>query len=207
MPRALAQQDDRTVLILDDPGGDLLSRHVGRSWSIGDLLRVAIGLAASLRKLHERGIVHRDIKPSNLMVDIASGEVWLTGVGLASRAPRERQPPRPPEAITGTLAYMAPEQTGRMNRSTDARSDLYSIGITLFELAMGTLPFAATTPMEWIHCHIARRPSPMDETVPAPLAAIVAKLLAKTADDRYQTAAGLEADLRRCRVGMGRAGE
>src|SRR6202023_3356933 len=115
--------------------------------------------------------------------------------------PRERQPPEPPEAIAGTLAYMAPEQTGRMNRSIDSRSDLYSLGVTLYQMLSGVLPFSASDPMEWIHCHIARQPVPPGERlkeVPAPVLAIISKLLAKTAEDRYQTAAGVEADLRKC---------
>ena len=131
----------------------------------------------------------------------ATGEVRLTGFGIASRLPRERQAPEPPETIAGTLAYMAPEQTGRMNRSIDARSDLYALGVTLYQMLTGTLPFTASDPMEWVHCHIARQPVPPAErlaTVPAPVSAIIMKLLAKTAEDRYQTAAGLESDLRRC---------
>ena len=123
------------------------------------------------------------------------------GFGIASRLPRERQAPAPPEVIAGTLAYMAPEQTGRMNRSIDARSDLYALGVTLYEMLTGELPFAASDPMEWVHCHIARQPAPPDERVagiPRPLSAIVMKLLAKNAEDRYQTAAGLTVDLRKC---------
>ena len=87
----------------------------------------------------------------------ASGEVRLTGFGIASRLPRERQPPDPPEVIAGTLAYMAPEQTGRMNRSIDSRSDLYSLGVTFYQMLTGTFPFTASDPMEWVHCHIARQ--------------------------------------------------
>ncbi|HEY8017672.1 MAG TPA: AAA family ATPase, partial [Dongiaceae bacterium] len=146
------------------------------------------------------GLIHKDVKPANLLVD-AAGNVRLTGFGIASRLPRERQAPAPLEVIAGTFAYMAPEQTGRMNRSIDARSDLYSLGVTLYEMATGTLPFTAADPMEWVHCHIARQPMPPDERVggiPAPVAGIIMKLLAKTGEDRYQTAAGLEADLRRC---------
>ena len=135
-----------------------------------------------------------------MLVDDA-GNVWLTGFGIASRLPRERQAPAPPEVIAGTLAYMAPEQTGRMNRSIDSRSDLYALGVTFYEMLTGSLPFTAADPMEWVHCHIARQPTPPDERVPSipgPLSAIVMKLLAKTAEERYQTAGGLEADLRRC---------
>ena len=129
-----------------------------------------------------------------------AGHVWLTGFGLASRLPRERQAPAPPEIIAGSLAYMSPEQTGRMNRSVDARSDLYSLGVMLYEMLMGVLPFAAADPLEWVHCHIARRPvAPADRrALPEPLSAITMRLLAKNAEERYQTASGLEADLRRC---------
>lgn len=108
--------------------------------------------------------------------------------------------PAPPEVIAGTLAYMAPEQTGRMNRSIDTRSDLYSLGVTLYQMLTGTLPFVAADPLEWIHCHIARQPPPPGEraTVPGPLSSLTMKLLAKNAEERYQTASGLETDLRRC---------
>ena len=125
----------------------------------------------------------------------------LTGFGIASRLPRERQAPEPPEVIAGTLAYMAPEQTGRMNRSIDSRSDLYALGVTFYQMLTGRLPFSAADPMEWVHCHIARKPvAPAErlESVPAQFSEIVMKLLAKTAEDRYQTAAGVERDLRRC---------
>jgi serine/threonine protein kinase len=134
-------------------------------------------------------------------VHVGTGRVWLTGFGIASRLPRERQAPAPPEIIAGTLAYMAPEQTGRMNRSIDARSDLYAYGVTLYEMLTGALPFTAAAPMAWVHCHIARqplRPSERVPGIPGPLDAMVMKLLAKTPEDRYQTAAGVEADLRRC---------
>ena len=125
----------------------------------------------------------------------------LTGFGIASRLSRERQAPEPPEIIAGTLAYMAPEQTGRMNRSIDARSDLYALGVTLYQMLTGVLPFTAADPMEWVHCHIARPPAPPSErlkNLPGSVSAIIMKLLAKTAEERYQTAAGAESDLRRC---------
>jgi PAS domain S-box-containing protein len=202
-PLALVREHGRTVLLLDDPGGEPLDRLLGSPMEIGRFLRLATGLSAALRQLHERGLIHKDIKPANVLVDSASGQVWLTGFGIASRLPRERQSPEPPELVAGTLAYMAPEQTGRMNRSIDSRSDLYSLGVTLYELLTGALPFTASDPMEWVHCHIARQPVPPAERskdVPVPVSAIVSKLLAKTAEERYQTAAGLERDLRRCLV-------
>jgi serine/threonine protein kinase len=110
-------------------------------------------------RMHAQGVIHRDLKPANILVGAASGGVRLTGFGIASRLPRERQAPGPPEAIAGTLAYMAPEQSGRMNRSVDSRSDLYACGVTLYEMLTGVLPFSAADPMEWIHCHIARQPA------------------------------------------------
>lgn len=140
--------------------------------------------------MHERGLIHKDIKPANILVDKASGSAWLTGFGIASRLSREQLLPEPPQVIAGTLAYMAPEQTGRMNRSIDSRSDLYSLGVTFYELH--TLPFAATDAIELIHCHFARQPVPPARlaAVPPQLSAIVMKLLAKTAEERYQTVAG-----------------
>src|SRR3984893_5765114 len=200
-PLALVRDKGRTVLVLEDPGGEPLDRLLERQLELTRFLRTAIGLSAALGRLHEHGIIHKDIKPANVMVDPTSGQVWLTGFGIASDLPHERQAPEPPENIAGTLAYMAPEQTGRMNRSIDSRSDLYSLGVTLYEMLTGVLPFTASDPIEWVHCHIARQPVPPEERVagvPGPLSAIVMKLLAKTAEERYQTAAGVEADLRRC---------
>jgi PAS domain S-box-containing protein len=200
-PVTLAHYNDRLTLVLEDPGGAPLDRLLGRPLDVSHFLRIAIPLAKALRRVHERGLIHKDIKPATILADAANGGVWLTGFGIASRLPRERQAPSPPEMIAGTLAYMAPEQTGRMNRSVDSRSDLYALGVTFYEMLTATLPFTAADPMEWVHCHIARQPVPPDERVtgiPAPLSAIVMKLLAKTAEERYQTAAGVEADLRRC---------
>src|SRR5712671_6352775 len=197
-PLALVREHGRTMLLLEDPGGEPLDRLLGQPIEIGRFLRFATGLAAALRQIHKRGLIHKDIKPANVLVDSATGQVWLTGFGISSRLPRERQSPEPPEFIAGTLAYMAPEQTGRMNRSIDSRSDLYGLGVTLYEMLTGNLPFTASEPMEWVYCHIARQPvSPGERltTVPAALSAIILKLLSKTAEERYQTAAGVEADL------------
>jgi PAS domain S-box-containing protein len=197
-PLTLVRREGRPMLILEDAGGEPLDRLLGQPMELSRFLRFAVGLAAALGKLHQQGLIHKDIKPANILVDSASGAVWLTGFGIASRLPRERQSAEPPETIAGTLAYMAPEQTGRMNRSIDSRSDLYSLGVTLYEMLTGALPFKASDPMEWVHCHIARQPVPPSEyakEIPGPLSAIVMKLLAKTAEERYQTAAGVAGDL------------
>ena len=200
-PLELVRERGRTMLVLEDPGGELLEGLLGQPMAVEPFLRLALGLVAAIARLHQLGLIHKDIKPAHLLVDPSSGTVRLTGFGIASRLPRERQAPEPPEFIAGTLAYMAPEQTGRMNRSIDARSDLYALGVTFYQMLTGSLPFAAVDPMEWVHCHIARKPLPPSErlqNVPIPLSGIIIKLLAKTAEDRYQTAGGVERDLRRC---------
>jgi PAS domain S-box-containing protein len=200
-PLELGRDHDQTVLVLEDPGGELLGSLLGMPMEMGLFLRVAVGVAAALGKVHQRGLIHKDIKPAHILVNTESGEVRLTGFGIASRLKRERQRPDAPEVIAGTLAYMAPEQTGRMNRSIDSRSDLYSLGVTFYEMLTGSRPFTASDPLEWVHCHIARQANPPSERangIPEVVSSIVMKLLAKTAEERYQTAAGVEADLRRC---------
>jgi PAS domain S-box-containing protein len=200
-PLQLIHEHGHPALLIEDHGGEVLARLVGKPWELEPFLRIAIGITAALGHLHQRGFVHKDIKPANIFVNTSTGEAWLSGFGLASRRARERQLPEPPEFIAGTLAYMAPEQTGRMNRSIDSRSDLYALGVTLYEMLTGSLPFAASDPMEWVHCHIARQPTSASERlkgIPGVVSAIVMKLLAKTAEERYQTAMGLEFDLRRC---------
>ena len=208
-PLELLRDRGRTVLVLEDPGGELLSGLLGMPMGVVNFLRLAVGVAAAVGKLHQRGLIHKDLKPAHLVVNCTDGQVRLTGFGIASRLPRERQAPAPPEVICGTLAYMAPEQTGRMNRSIDSRSDLYALGVALYQMLTGRLPFAATDPMELVHCHVARKPVPPDEQVagiPGPLSAIVMKLLARTAEERFQAAAGVEADLRRCLAEWGAHG-
>lgn len=203
-PLAITRHDGRTILLLKDPGGQpldlILKRDQGQPLDLTCFLSTAIGLARTLGQVHQQGLIHKDIKPANVFVDNACN-AWLTGFGIASQLPRERQSPEAPEQIAGTLAYMAPEQTGRMNRSIDSRSDLYSLGVTFYEMLTGSLPFMASDPMEWVHCHIAQQPPAPSErvrAVPASVSAITMKLLSKTAEERYQTAAGVETDLRRC---------
>src|SRR4029450_10560583 len=121
---------------------------------LGLFLRLAVGLARALSGGHRRGIIHKNIKPAHGLVNAATGQGWLAGFGIAGRLPRQRQTPEPPETLAGTLPYMAPEQTGRMNRSIDGRSDLYALGVTLYQMLTGSFPFAATAPIAWVHCHI-----------------------------------------------------
>jgi len=172
------------TLVLEDRGGVTLDRLLPGPMELTQFLRFAVGIAAALGGLHEKGLIHKNVKPSNVLVNPATGQARLMGFGIASRLPRERQAPEPPEFIAGTLPYMAPEQTGRMNRSIDSRSDLYALGVTLYEMLTGTLPFTASDPMELVHAHIARQPTPPHErlnSVPRPVSTIVMKLLAKTA--------------------------
>src|SRR5215471_5421905 len=181
-PLELVRDAGRTMLVLEDAGGEPLDRLLGAPMEVGHFLRLAIGATVAVGKLHQRGLIHKDIKPANILVNDATGEVRLTGFGIASRLLRERQSPHPLETIAGTLAYMAPEQTGRMNRSIDSRSDLYALGVTFYQMLTGVLPFVAAEPMEWVHCHLARRPVPPAERlkeIPGTVSAIVMKLLAK----------------------------
>jgi len=200
-PLAVADHLGQPTLVLEDPGGETLDRLLTGPMEMMQFLLLGVGLATALRGLHKKGLIHKDVKPANVLVNPVSGQVRLMGFGIASRLSREHQAPASPELIAGTLPYMAPEQTGRMNRSIDSRSDLYALGVTLYELVTGVLPFTASDPMEWVHCHIARQPvSPSERLkgVPGAVSAIIMKLLAKTAEERYQTAAGAASDFRRC---------
>jgi PAS domain S-box-containing protein len=208
-PLELARERDRAVLLLEDNGGEPLEQLLVLPLQVGHFLHLAITIAGTLSKVHRRGLIHKDIKPANIFVNRATWTVTLTGFGIASRLTRERHTPTLPEFIAGTLAYMAPEQTGRINRSVDSRCDLYALGVTLYQMLTGALPFNASDPMEWVHCHVARQPAPPSErlkNVPAPLSAIIMKLLAKMPEERYQTAAGLEGDLRHCLADWDRQG-
>ncbi|MET0411786.1 MAG: AAA family ATPase, partial [Polyangiaceae bacterium] len=192
---ALSRPAGRAALTLEDPGGELLSRQLGRPWAVHELFPIALALVAALGELHARGIVHGDVRPRNVFVDRTLGRAWLAGFGRSARLVREQGSLAPDLERVGSLAHMAPEQTGRLERTVDVRSDLYSLGITLYELLAGRLPFVASTPAEWIQCHLARVPLPLGPGVPGVLAAIVQRLLAKSREDRYQSARSLAADL------------
>jgi len=208
-PIELITQRRSVTLLLTDPGGDPLSGRIGQAWEPATFLRVATGIAVALGRAHLAGLIHRNITPANILIDHASGAAWLTGFGFASRQSQEGAS-GPPDVIAGTLAYMAPEQTGRMNRPVDLRSDLYALGVVFYQMLSGELPFTASDSLEWIHCHVARHPQALSErkpSVPKALSNIVMKLLAKTGEERYQTAGALEADLRRGAQGLRSEGQ
>jgi len=201
--RPLAFEADPTApaLILEDNGEESLDGLLGVPLDLDQFLRIAIGIAAALAEVHAHGVVHKNIKPESILVQRATGEVKLTDFELSSRLPREQPNALSPRLIEGSLPYMSPEQTGRTSHALDYRTDLYSLGVTLHQLRAGKLPFAAEDPLGWIHCHLARTPLSLSETIPGTpevLAAIVAKLLAKVPDERYQSALGLRLDLERC---------
>jgi predicted ATPase/signal transduction histidine kinase len=200
-PIALGTYQGMPALALEDFGGEPLDRLIGAPMPVERFLDLAVRMACALAELHGQGVVHKDVKPENVLVHPETREVKLADLGIATRLPRERQVARPPQLIEGSLPYMSPEQTGRTNRAVDSRSDLYSLGVTFFQMLTGRLPFEGRDPLEWVHCHVARPPPPPSELVPEvpeAIARIVLRLLAKMADDRYQTASGLRHDLARC---------
>ncbi|NEQ29805.1 MAG: AAA family ATPase [Leptolyngbya sp. SIO4C5] len=190
------------ALILEAFGHESLRQVMQRQrFTLAEFLEIAIQLADILGQLHQQGIIHKDIKPANIIFDISAKTVKITDFGISSLLSQETQAHSSPREFQGTLAYMSPEQTGRMNRSIDYRTDLYSLGVSFYEILTGQLPFDARDPMEIVHAHIAKTPLPPHELraeVPPAVAAIILKLLAKTAENRYQNAFGLKADLERC---------
>ncbi|MEG4286142.1 AAA family ATPase [Microcoleus sp. A006_D1] len=199
------------VLVLEDFGGISLKQWIAQTESalsvaryqlpIAQFLNIAIQLAKALVFLHQNQIIHKDIKPANVIINAETNQVKLADFSIASRLNKETANLKNPDRLEGTLAYMSPEQTGRMNRAVDYRSDFYSLGISFYELLTGKLPFRSTDPLELVHCHIAKQPIPIQQLnpqIPQVLAEIVEKLMAKNAEDRYQSAAGLLADLERC---------
>ncbi len=171
------------------------------SFALKRFFHIAIQTTAAIDALHCSRIIHKDIKPANILINPTTQEVKLTDFSIASVLPREIQPLTSPNLLEGTLTYISPEQTGRMNRGIDYRSDFYNLGVTFFELLTGTLPFSNDDLMELIHCHIAKQPpkvKSINSSIPAVLSEIVNKLMAKNAEDRYQSASGLKHDLEVC---------
>ncbi|MGB3532481.1 MAG: AAA family ATPase [Microcoleaceae cyanobacterium] len=203
-PDSLEPYNNSYILTMADCGGMSLQEYVQKySLTFVEILNIAIQLAEILHNLHHARIIHKDIKPANILIHPISKQIWLIDFSIASLLPRETQEIQNPNVLEGTLAYIAPEQTGRMNRGIDYRTDFYSLGITLYELFTGKLPFQVNEPMELVHCHLAKPAlliNQIKSDIPIILSQIVAKLMAKNAEDRYQSAMGLKHDLEQCLI-------
>ena len=195
--------DHHWLFVEEDFGGESLAMLglAGRI-GIGEFLTLATDVAGHLAAIHLQGIIHKDITPANIILEPTSGVSKLIDFGIATRLSRETVAFDHHSLIEGTPAYLSPEQTGRINQPLDHRTDLYSLGCTLYELLTGAPPFEADDIIELIHCHLARTPEPPHvrrSEIPGAVSAIVMKLLAKNAGERYQSARGLQVDLARCR--------
>lgn len=198
----LEQHGASCALIVEDFGGQSLDRLLRDcSFSLVDRLLAAIGTTAAVRQLHAKRTIHKHISPANIVWNPEMNTIKLIDLGIATVLSREAVQLRSPESIEGTLAYLSPEQTGRLNRAIDNRSDFYSLGATLYELFTGAPPFRSDDPVEIVHCHIARRPTEpreIDPSIPRVVSDIVMRLLEKMPENRYQSSFGLQADLERC---------
>ncbi|MDJ0518548.1 MAG: AAA family ATPase [Trichodesmium sp. MO_231.B1] len=198
-PLALERYGNGYALIMPDERAIALSDYWPKSErSLSNFLYIAIQLAEVLHYLSIQRIIHKDIKPSNILIHPETKQVQLIDFSISTLLPKEQQQLINPNVLEGTLAYISPEQTGRMNRGIDYRTDFYSLGVTFFELLSGKLPFDSSDAMELVHCHIAKIPPTPDCQLPIPLVNIVLKLMAKNAEDRYQSALGLKHDLEQC---------
>ncbi|MEH2224867.1 trifunctional serine/threonine-protein kinase/ATP-binding protein/sensor histidine kinase [Nostoc sp.] len=204
------------ALVMEDFGGISLKDYftsIERRYisSLQEFLEIAIALCNTLDILYQERIVHKDIKPANILINPETKQIKLIDFSIASLLPRETQTLINPNGLEGTLAYISPEQTGRMNRGIDYRTDFYSLGVTFYELLAGKLPFESKEPMELVHCHIAKNPLHLSEIkgikIPQVLCDIVMKLMAKNAESRYQSALGLKFDLEKCLARLQVSGE
>jgi serine/threonine protein kinase len=210
---SLEPYQNTLVIVFEDFGGESLRQWMNQdSFTLEDFLQIAIATTTSLAQVHAANIIHKDINPANIVYNPKTKQLKLIDFGISTVLSRETPILKNPNVLEGTLAYMSPEQTGRMNRSLDYRTDFYSFGVTFYELLTGKLPFETTDVLELVHCHLAKQPIPPDQlvgahrraplnqpaTLPPILSEIVIKLMAKTAEDRYQSALGIKADLEEC---------
>lgn len=198
----LQRYKNSLIMLLEDFGGQSLNLLIcKRQFSLEEFLTIAIKITESLVAIHTNNIIHKDINPANIVYNSETGELKIIDFGISTRLPQENQTICNINQLEGTLAYIAPEQTGRMNRGIDYRSDFYSLGVTLYEVLTHQLPFENNDPMELVHCHIAQHPKRPDElisSIPLTVSNIILKLLAKTPESRYQSAWGIKADLETC---------
>jgi predicted ATPase/signal transduction histidine kinase/CheY-like chemotaxis protein len=205
---ALELRGNAYALVTEDDGGISLADLLKREGALGTnpqslslFLQIAIQIAEALSGLYRHRIIHKDIKPANILFNPQTQQIKLIDFSISSQLPRENPSIQNVTNLEGTLAYIAPEQTGRMNRGIDYRSDFYALGITFYQLLTGQLPFVSQDPLELVHFHLAKQPIPADilqPTIPSMLSAIVGKLMAKNAENRYQNALGLKYDLEVC---------
>ncbi|MEG5173747.1 AAA family ATPase [Microcoleus sp. B3-D7] len=208
---SLETYQNHYALVMEDFGGISLSNYLASLASdsnepleglpVNEFLPIAIQIANALDGLYRHHVIHKDLKPANILINPTSKEVKLIDFSIASLLPRETQEIQNPNVLEGTLPYISPEQTGRMNRGIDYRTDFYSLGVTFYELLTGKLPFQTDDPMDLVHCHLAKQPIPastINQSVPLVLSEIVSKLMAKNAEARYQSALGLKFDLETC---------
>jgi predicted ATPase/serine phosphatase RsbU (regulator of sigma subunit)/tRNA A-37 threonylcarbamoyl transferase component Bud32 len=193
---------DRVAIVLEDFGAESLAQLLHKQrFSLGEIFPVAIQIIEILGEIHHRHIIHKDINPSNIVFNPQTGQVKLIDFGISTLLSKENPSLSHPNVLEGTLAYISPEQTGRMNRTTDYRTDFYSFGVTLYQILTGQLPFNNTEPIDLVHSHLAKQPTPpqtLNPEIPETLGNIVLKLMSKNAEDRYQSAWGLKADLETC---------
>lgn len=196
------EYDNTPAIVLEDFGGDDLLAHLrGGVLPVAEFLPLAVKISRQLASIHSQRLMHKDINPANIVWNRESGVVKIIDFGLATTLSREKPEIRSPNLLEGTLPYISPEQTGRMNRAMDYRSDFYSLGVTFYQVLTRRLPFTADNALALVHAHMARQPIPpaeLNPAVPDILSDIVLRLMAKNAEDRYQSAAGLQADLARC---------
>ena len=208
---SLEQSDHTLALILEDFSGEPLSHFIeNHTLNARELLSLAERVVRIVGAIHASDVIHKDINPSNILYDSSSDRLKLIDFGISTNLLRENPTLRDSGGIEGTPAYISPEQSGRMNRSLDYRSDFYSLGITLYELFCGAPPFHFSEPMEIVHAHLAIQPKPLHRAnpeVPPAISAIIGKLLSKNAEERYQSASGIIADLLECAHQLDSSGE
>jgi len=206
---SLFKHQNTLVMCLEDFGGDSLKVWLAeRQFTPEELLTLAIQTTEILAQIHRQNIIHKDINPSNIVWNSTTGQLKIIDFGIATQLSRETPTLKNPNVLEGTLAYLSPEQTGRMNRALDYRTDFYSLGVTFYELFTGQLPFETTDAMELVHCHLAKQPPPpidVNPEIPRTISDIIIKLLAKTAEERYQSAHGIKWDLQECQARLARS--
>ncbi len=207
---SLEKHQNTLLMCLEDFGGESLKYClVEHQLSLAERLSLAIRVTEILGQIHQQNIIHKDINPSNLVFNPTTGVLKIIDFGISTQLSKQHLTLKNPNVLEGTLAYMSPEQTGRMNRILDYRTDFYSLGATFYGLFTGKVPFESSDAMELVHCHIAKQPTPphqINPNLPSTVSNIILKLLEKTAEARYQSAWGIKADLEECKVALQKIG-